>query len=446
MKIAVVGSGISGNSAAWALSKVHDVTVYEKRNRLGGHSATVTVDDGSDAINVDTGFIVFNEQNYPLLTKLFDHLNVETKPSQMTFSVSLDGGKLEWCGSRLKGIFAQRSNIFSPGFLRMLRDIIVFNKRAKRDLLSGALCGLTLDDYLHKAGFSKRLKNDYLVPMTSAIWSTPSKKMLEFPAESLVRFMKNHSLMQRERPKWRTVCGGSQNYVKALVGDTNAKFRTGSAVVSVERVSEGVLVTDDRGSCELFDQVVMAGHSDQTLKALKNPTTNEREILGAVRYTPNDVWLHRDPSLMPKRRRAWAAWNYIGGGNTEEDRDVSVTYWMTPLQGVREESSLFVSLNPLQEPNPDLTIQKFQYDHPLFDSAAIAAQARLDEIQGKDGIWYCGAWTAFGFHEDGLRSGLNVARALGGIIPWEAARSDSVENMPISSAENDTRIYVDAAE
>ena len=441
MKIAVIGSGIAGNSAAWALSRNHDVTVYEKRDRLGGHSATVDIPCGDELVPVDTGFIVYNVQNYPLLTQLFDHLGVETKMSEMAFSVSLDGGRLEWCGKKWKGVFAQRRNIFSPGFLRMLRDIFRFNERARLDLQSGALCGLTIDDYLVKAGFSKRLKDDYLVPMTSAIWSTPSSKMLEFPAESLVRFMKNHSLIQSERPKWRTVSGGSREYVKRLTDDTNAEFRTGCAVVSVERIGGRVAVTDCHGHTDTFDHVVMASHSDQTLAMLANPSAVECEILSAIRYTKNDVWLHRDPELMPKRRNAWASWNYLGTRRSEDNREVSVTYWMNRLQGIRNDLPLFVTLNPLTRPREDLTYERYTYSHPLFDAAAIEAQQRLAEIQGKDGIWYCGAWCGFGFHEDGLRSGLDVARALGAQLPWQD--TDRLQT-PLPTTETGT--FVEAAE
>ncbi len=431
MKIAIIGSGISGNAAAWALANSHEVTLYEKRNRLGGHSATVDVPFKGSKVPVDTGFIVYNEQNYPLLTRLFDHLDVETKSSDMAFSVSLDNGKLEWCGTKLKGVFAQPKNLFSPGFLRMLRDIFRFNERARKDLQSGALCGLTLDDYLDKSGFSKRLKNDYLVPMTSAIWSTPSSKMLEFPAESLIQFMKNHSLIQKERPSWRTVTGGSREYVKKLAEATDAVTRLSSEVVSVERTGAQIAVTDINGHTELFDQVVMAAHSDQSLAMLANPTQAEREVLGDIEYTKNDVWLHQDAELMPKRRNAWAAWNYIGSKRAEEDRDVSVTYWMNRLQGIREDCPLFVTLNPLKEPDPKLTLDRYTYAHPLFDGKAIEAQKRLHEIQGADGIWYCGAWCGYGFHEDGLRSGLDVAIAMGAQLPWDQSADFSGTSDPV---------------
>jgi len=385
---------------------------------LGGHSATVDVDYDGQSIAVDTGFIVYNEQNYPNLTQLFKHLNVTTSSSNMTFSVSLDNGTLEWCGSKLKGIFAQPGNLVSIGFLRMLREIFKFNTRAKHDLDTGALCGITLNEYLQRSEYSSRLKNDYLVPMTSAIWSTPSTKMLEFPAESLIRFMKNHSLIQSKRPNWRTVEGGSREYVKLLSANTDAKVRLNSEVVSLKRTSKGVEITTINGLNEVFDEVILASHSDQSLKMISDASPQEREILSSIEYIPNDVWLHRDPTLMPKRKNAWAAWNYLGAKNSEDNRDVSVTYFMNRLQNIDDSTPLFVTLNPLQKPSPELTFGRYQYSHPLFNSAAIAAQARLPEIQGANRLWYCGAWTGYGFHEDGLSSGLAVAKSLGGVIPW----------------------------
>jgi len=433
MKIAVIGAGISGNAAAWALGHVHDVTVFEKRARLGGHSATVDVDYDGISIPVDTGFIVYNELNYPNMTALFDHLEVETQASNMSFAVSMDNGRLEWSGVKWNGIFAQRSNLFSPGFLSMLRDILRFNKRAKQDLASGALCGLTINDYLDQRGFSQRLKNDYLIPMTSAIWSTPSRKMLEFPAESMIQFMKNHALIQQERPRWRTVAGGSREYVSKLTKATRAVFRTDSAVARVKRHGNSVEIVCENGHVEEFDQVLFACHSDHALAMIDEPHEREKEILSDVRYTPNDVWLHRDPALMPRRRQAWAAWNYIGSRDEREETEVSVTYWMNRLQNIDENYPLFVTLNPLSEPDPTLTFGRYRYSHPMFDQKAIAAQKSLGEIQGEDRLWFCGAWTGYGFHEDGLASGLKIAEALGGIVPWHQPDA-SVPSIEMASA------------
>ncbi len=434
MKIAVIGSGISGNAAAWSLSHDHDVTVYEKRERLGGHSATVEVEHNGRLIPVDTGFIVYNETNYPLMTAMFDYLDVHTKKSNMSFSVSLDKGSLEWCGTGLKGVFAQKRNIFSPPFLLMLREIFRFNKKAAEDYDRGILKDLSLEEYLDKARFSERFRNNYLIPMTSAIWSTPSRKMLDFPAESLLGFMKNHSLIQKKRPQWRTVSGGSREYVKILRANTHANYRLNAEVVSVVRTNEGVLVEDITGGKELFDEVVLGCHSDQALNIIKDKTEDETSILEDVEYISNDVWLHSDPKLMPRKRDAWAAWSYMGTRNSRDERDVSVTYWMNALQGIPNEHPIFVTLNPLEEPDPALVHGHYQYSHPLFDKKAIDAQKRLPSIQGKKNLWFCGAWCGYGFHEDGLRSGLEVAEKLGSMKPWLRTDIDRRPNILVADA------------
>jgi len=434
MKIAVIGSGISGNAAALSLSHDHQVTVYEKRERLGGHSATVEVEHNNRLIPVDTGFIVYNEANYPLMTAMFDYLQVKTKKSNMSFSVSLDKGSLEWCGTSLKGVFAQRRNIFSLPFLFMLREIFRFNKKAAEDFENGKLSDMSLETYLDYAGFSERFRNNYLIPMTSAIWSTPSRKMLDFPAESLLGFMKNHSLIQKQRPQWRTVDGGSREYVKLLRANTDAEYRLGAEVLSIVRTNGGVLVEDSRGDKIIYDEVVLACHSDQAFSMIKDKTLEEASILGDVEYTPNDVWLHSDPKLMPRKRDAWAAWSYMGTRSSCDERDVAVTYWMNSLQGIPDEHPMFVTLNPFEEPDPSLVHGRYQYSHPLFDKKAIAAQNRLPQIQGKNNLWFCGAWCGYGFHEDGLKSGLEVAEQLGSTIPW--LRDDAVAktNMLIADA------------
>jgi predicted NAD/FAD-binding protein len=424
MRIAVVGSGISGNAAAWALSRGHDVTLYERRERPGGHSATVDVDYDGRKIAVDTGFIVYNEHNYPLLTRLFDQLGVETELSEMSFSVSLDGGRLEWCGRTLKTVFAQRRNLLSPGFLLMLRDIFRFNARAKRDLGAGMLCGLTFGDYIEKRGFSARLRDDYILPLCAAIWSTPTARMLDFPAESLIRFLDNHRLIHLQRPWWRTVRGGSRGYVERLLADFDGEVLLGTPVDRVERANGLVYITDRKGNRREYDAVVLAAHSDQSLRMLADPTAEERSILESVEYRPNKVWLHRDPELMPKRRDAWAAWNYLGSRAAGEDgkgageRDITVTYWMNKLQNIDYNCPLFITLNPARPPRPELTFGLYEYSHPQFDAGAIDAQQRLSAIQGANNTWYCGAWTRYGFHEDGLASGLEVAERMGVSPPW----------------------------
>lgn len=425
MKIAVIGTGIAGNAAAWALYPHADVTVYDRDARPGGHSHTVTVDYDGTPVAVDVGFIVYNELNYPELTSLFAHLGVETLESCMSFSVSADGGRFEWMGGEggpiavARGLFAQPTNLASPSYLRMLRDILAFNKASIADLNAGRLQGLSLGDYLGTRPYSPRLLRDYLAPMGAAIWSAPAERMLAFPAENFVAFFNNHRLLQFDRPVWRTVSGGSRRYVEKLTARFRGSLRLNCAVVAIERGPRGVVVTDSAGGRELFDQVVLATHSDESLALLRDADPAERAVLGALPYAPNAVYLHRDLRLMPKRRRAWASWNFLRwsrqGGALN---DVAVTYWMNRLQGIAADKPLFVSLNPPFEPDPALTFASFLCHHPRYDAAAFAAQRRLGTIQGRRGTWFCGAWTGYGFHEDGLRSGLAVAEALGAEIPW----------------------------
>ncbi|MGD9921660.1 MAG: NAD(P)/FAD-dependent oxidoreductase [Pseudorhodoplanes sp.] len=429
MRIAVVGTGIAGNAAAYALSSSRNsLTVYERECRPGGHSHTVEIDYDGSRIAVDIGFIVYNEPNYPDLTALFDRLGIETIPTRMSFSVSSNGGALEWMGGgqrlteTLNGVFAQRSNLVSLPFWRMLHDVLRFNREALADRAAGRLRGPTLGEYLATRRYSERLRRDYLVPMGAAIWSTPVDQMLDFPVENFVAFFDNHRLLHHERPVWRSVRGGSRRSVEARIAPFRDRVRLGLSVRAIERVREGVFVTDSLGRRERFDQVVVAAHSDQALAMLCDPSEQERSVLGAIRYRPNAVYLHRDARLMPKRRRAWAAWNFIrGNGRGEAGGDVAVTYWMNALQGIDPERPLFVSLNPPFEPDPARTFAHFTCDHPQFDSSAFAAQARLYDIQGTNRTWFCGAWTGYGFHEDGLRSGLAVAEKLGGSVPWRAA-------------------------
>lgn len=438
-KIAVIGSGISGNAAAWALSKQHEVTLFEKASRAGGHSNTVDIEHRGQHLAVDTGFIVYNDHNYPLLTALFEHLNVSTEQSNMSFGVSLDDGRMEWSGQGLKAVFAQRRNLFSPGFLSMLREIFRFNQICKQDLQAGKLCGTSFDEYLNSRNFSKRLKHDYLVPMTAAIWSTPPQRMLEFPAESLIRFMDNHRLIHKkaERPKWRTVSGGSREYVKRLLADFDGELRLGCGVEQVFPGDNSARIVLEDGQMLEFDEVVLAVHSDLASRMLPSFMRRQKGILDAVAYKPNTVYLHRDTALMPKRRAAWSAWNYMGSRNETGSRDISVTYWMNRLQNLQCDFPVLVSLNPERLPEPDKIFRVFNYDHPQFDGEAMKAQQALPTIQGEGNIHYCGAWTRYGFHEDGLHSGLNVARSLGARIPWE-------ENT--AEANNATGTFLQAAE
>ena len=425
MRVAVIGTGIAGNAAAWALSKRYPVTVYDREIRPGGHSHTVTIDYDGTAVAVDTGFIVYNELNYPDLTALFAHLDVETVESCMSFAVSADAGRFEWkgggdhWGETARGLFAQPANLLSPSYLWMLRDILTFNTKSSEDYAAGRLAGVTLGEYFSFRKFAPRLLTDYLAPMGAAIWSAPSREMLQFPAENFVAFFSNHRLLQYDRPVWRTVKGGSRRYVEKLTSAFRDRLRLGCAVTSIERTPQGVIVHDSHGGRDSFDHVVIAAHSDQALAMLSDADSRERSILGAIGYAPNTVYLHRDTRLMPKRRRAWASWNFLRWQRQGTAvNDVAVTYWMNRLQGIDANKPLFVSLNPPFEPDPALTFGKYVCDHPQYNAAAFAAQKRLGEIQGRRHTWFCGAWTGYGFHEDGLRSGLDVAEALGASVPW----------------------------
>jgi uncharacterized protein len=434
MRIAVIGTGIAGNAAAWTLSRRYPVTVYEREARPGGHSHTVDVDHDGVRITVDVGFIVYNELNYPDLTALFEHLDVETRESCMSFAVSADAGRFEWKGGGenwrqiMAGLFAQPRNLLSPSYLWMLRDILIFNRESVEDYAAGRLAGLSLGEYFRRKKFSLRLLSDYLAPMGAAIWSAPAPDMLHFPAENFVAFFRNHCLLQQNRPVWRTITGGSRNYVERLTAEFRNRIRLGCAVTSIERKARGVVVNDNHGGSETFDHVVIAAHSDQALNMLTDADDRERAVLGAIGYSPNAIYLHRDTRLMPKRRQVWASWNFLRWQRQGTAiNDVAVTYWMNELQGIDKDKPLFVSLNPPFEPEPALTFGQFICEHPQYDAAAFAAQRRLADIQGKRHTWFCGAWTGYGFHEDGIRSGLAVAEALGATVPWRDTSPELAE-------------------
>jgi predicted NAD/FAD-binding protein len=418
-RIAVIGTGISGMSAAWLLSQRHDVTVYERDGRLGGHSNTVEVGTADGAVPVDTGFIVYNETTYPNLTALFAHLGVPTHASDMSFAVSLEDGELEYSGSSLNGLFAQRSNVFRPRFWSMLNDLWRFYREAPRDLSS--LDDLSsLEQYLDAGFYGEVFRSDHLLPMAAAIWSASPSLMLQYPAASFIRFHDNHGLLRlRNRPQWRTVVGGSRTYVEALTHRFRDSIRLAHGVAAIRRLQDGVEVRDCSGHADHFDDVVIATHADQALALLDAPTADQRSLLGSFRYSRNRAVLHGDPVLMPQRKAAWASWNYIGGRATTENP--TVTYWMNTLQRLPTAQNLFVTLNPQVEPGQ--TLHEEHYDHPIFDAAAMGAQRRLWSLQGRDRLWFCGSYFGAGFHEDGLQSGLAMAETLGGVKrPW------SVEN------------------
>lgn len=420
LKIAVVGAGISGLSAAWLLSERHDVTLFEKENRLGGHSNTVTSKTPSGPIDVDTGFIVYNTVNYPNLVALFDHLNVPTKPSDMSFAVSLDDGALEYAGTDLSGVFAQKSNLFRPRFWAMLKDLLRFYREAPALLGQARAETITLGDFLAKGNYSEAFIADHLLPMGAAIWSTPMAKMLDFPALAFVRFCDSHGLLKiTDRPQWRTVHGGSKQYVRRINDALVGQVKTGAGVVSVARDDLGVTVRDASGAEGRFDHVVMACHADQALNSLADADSLERAYLSPFKYEKNQAVLHQSASLMPKRRSVWCSWNYLGRRDWRNDGRLALTYWMNRLQGIDDNTPLFVTLNPAEMPDDDDVLNVIDYMHPLFDQDALAAQPKLWSLQGRNRTWYCGSYFGYGFHEDGLQSGLAVAEQLGGVRrPW----------------------------
>lgn len=414
--IAIVGSGISGMGTAHLLHPKHAITLYEKNAVTGGHTRTKVVDYDGVSIPVDTGFIVYNERNYPNLVGLFKQLGVVTHKSDMTFAATIDGGKFEWCARDVNGVFGQRRNIFSPHFYRMLRDVIRFNKHARR--MVDAKPELTLSGLVREMKLGLGFMKNYLLPMGGAIWSSSPTTMLEFPARTFIQFFENHGLLAFSgQPQWYTVTGGSCEYMAKLLAPFTDRIRTNCAVVSVRRTAEGVFVRDSRGEELRYDRVVFASHADETLAMLTDATPQEREILGAFTYQTNEAYLHRDVRVMPKRNHCWASWVYHAD-NAGDEPAISVTYWMNLLQGIDPSKPLFVTLNPHHTIAPELIFDRHSFTHPVFTRESIAAQARLPELQGQNNSWFAGAYTRYGFHEDGLLSAVNVATSMGEVIPW----------------------------
>ena len=415
-RIAIVGGGISGLGAAWLLSRVHDVVLFEATNRLGGHARTLVVQRRGRAVPVDTGFIVFNRVNYPHLCRLFARLGVPVLKSRMSFAVSVDGGRIEYGGGDPKAVLAQPKNALRPGFWRMLRDISVFNRTALADTAGDP--DLTVGGLIRRRRFGRWFERYYLLPMSGAIWSTPRARMLEFPARTLARFFDNHGLLSfTRRHQWWTVEGGSRHYVSRMAGSMRAQVRLGAKVEAVIRGPRGVRVKAARQDAETFDAVVLACHADTSLAILKAPSPCERRILGRIPFVRNRLVLHTDPRLMPRRRACWSSWVYLADSGCSEEQ-ASVTYWMNSLQGIPNDTPLFATLNPPGPVDESRILDEHRFDHPQFDARAIAAQARLPAIQGRADTWYCGAWTGMGFHEDGLASAVRVAERLGVSPPW----------------------------
>ncbi|MFC5392543.1 NAD(P)/FAD-dependent oxidoreductase [Bosea vestrisii] len=430
--MAVIGAGITGLSAAWLLGQAHDVVLIEAEPRLGGHANTVLVpgDDGGET-PVDTGFIVYNERTYPNFVALLDHLGVATQPTEMSFAVSLDGGRLEYSGTGLAGLFAQPGNLANPRFWAMLRGLVRFYRDATRDARAGSAAAMTLGEYLAAGGYGAAFRDDHLLPMAAAIWSAPCSEILSYPARAFLRFHHNHGLLQlTDRPLWRTVTGGSAVYVERLRSRFRGSVRLGTPARQVRRSPNEVLVAGD-GWSERFDQVVFATHADRTLALLADPDPLEASALGAFRYSRNRAVLHGDEALMPRRRRAWASWNHLGE-RARPDAACAVTYWMNLLQDLPRQRPFFVTLNPPETLCAETILREEVYEHPIFDRAALAAQEHLWTLQGARRSWFCGAYFGSGFHEDGLQSGLAVAEALGDVRrPWNVADESGRIPLPV---------------
>jgi predicted NAD/FAD-binding protein len=428
----VVGSGISGLSAAWLLSQTMRVTLYESEARLGGHSNTVVVPTADGPIPVDTGFIVYNERNYPNLVALFHEIGVQTSASEMSFAASLDGGELEYSGSGLNGLMGQRGNVVRPRFWRMMRDILRFYREAPSLLQRSDLDGLTLGEYLDRNRYAAAFVEDHLLPMGAAIWSMTAREMRDYPLLAFVRFFASHGLLNLvDRPIWRTVQGGSREYVSRLSARFADGIRLDTPVARIVREDGGVVITDASGNTDSFTDVVIATHADQALRLLGDADAQERSVLGSFRYTDNLAVLHSDAALMPRRKRVWSSWNYIGDHQSEGARPLCVTYWMNRLQNLDNRHPLFVTLNPSRDIDPAKRIESFRYTHPLFDQRALDAQKQLWRLQGGRNTWFCGAYFGYGFHEDGLQAGLAAAEDLADVRrPWKVGNESGRITLP----------------
>ena len=426
-RIAVIGGGIAGVASAWLLSRRHRVTLFEAGDYVGGHTNTIDIEVEGHRHPIDTGFLVFNDRTYPNLCALFACLGVASVESEMSFGVSLAEPEIEWAGSDLGTVFAQPANLLRPAFLGMLADILRFNRETTRMAATGDAPAISLGDYLAAGRYGRAFRDWYLLPMAAAIWSCPTRTMLDYPLATFARFCHNHGLLQIfDRPCWRTVAGGGREYVRRMLAQLD-DVQVATPVLGVERLADGVWVRC-RDGAERFDEVVFACHSDQTLAILgAGASSDERRILGAVQYQPNVALVHTDTALLPRRRKVWSAWNYLAGAGRPDERPVSVSYLINRLQPLPFETPVVVSLNPFREPAPGKLIRRIEYAHPVFDQAAVDAQAALPTIQGQRHSWFAGAWTGYGFHEDGLKSAMVVARALGAEIPWQPSAEAASE-------------------
>lgn len=428
MRIAVIGSGIAGLASAWLLARRHEVTLYEANDYLGGHTHTHDIELDGRRYAVDTGFIVHNPVHYPLLTRLFDELGVASQPTTMSFAVHNEASGLEYNATSLDALFCQRRNLLSPRFIGMVRDLFRFYREAAA-LLDAAHPGPTLGDWLAERRYGAAFRDEHLVPMASALWSSPAEQILAFPARYLVQFMANHQMLQvAGRPQWRVVRGGSASYVRAMRQRWQVRERLGNPVRDIRRDRLGVMVSSEAGS-ERFDQVVLACHSDQALALLADASEHEHAILGAIPYQANDVVLHTDATLLPRRRKAWAAWNAFIP--REPGAPCTVSYCMNLLQSLDAPEPFVVTLNRSKAIDPAKVLRRMRYHHPVYTHASVAAQQRKAEIQGVNRTWFAGAYWGWGFHEDGMRSAVEVAEALG--VRWDSARV-AVPFRPVGAA------------
>ena len=414
MKIGVIGSGVSGLVSALTLQERFEVSLFEKNSKLGGHSNTVTIEQNNNKYSVETGFIVLNDKNYPIFTSLLKHLNIGVNNSSMSFSVSVDKGQFEYSSSYI-GLLGQTKNIIDPKYWGMLRDINYFYTNALKDV-KDCPDNETLGQFLKRFNYSNKFIDYHLVPMTASIWSCPTKSILNFPIKSLLVFFENHKLLNiYNRPKWSTVNKGSREYVKKIQSLLKGEIYTNTKVNKISKSKEGIRVHYQEG-IKTFDKVILACHADQSSEILIENFSEEANLLKDFKYQKNTSILHSDINFMPKRKSVWSSWNYIT--ETGNSGNLSITYWMNELQGINSSKPILLSLNPKILPNPDLIYGQYSYSHPILDNNAINIQKKLSSIQGKNNLWFCGAWTGFGFHEDGVKSAVEIANSHNIHLPW----------------------------